>query len=247
MPIRNSKVPSSELFNRTRKKRLSNTQNKPATTTTDDSSKTVVGSEQGEQLEKPDQELGNRFEEQPNKARAEPAEPVEQKIPSHDKPSEEDQDAFVNVEQHDSIEPETPQEPPLDAPARKAGKAPSRNESENALIKLHMDMPHPAPGVSPTFDHLVEIQGEKVAFRLLLGKALELYAASLLEGTADDTKVSYTEGPQVTKTTRMFPRSAYEILTKNLNRAGLFSERAMGTLIGRRALAAFVAEDNKSV
>lgn len=131
----------------------------------------------------------------------------------------------------------------LDADRRRktpAGKVPEQ-------LRLQMALAYPVAGASPTFDQLVGVQNERVAFRLVLGKALETYAAAVADGTFVEAPTTYPESPEIAKTSRMFPKAAFSELAKVLNPTGLLSDRAMGTMIGRRALAAFVARDKGPV
>ena len=163
------------------------------------------------------------------------------------KPTDELEKSGHDADRHTArARPKPIEDPAPEASPTRTTEASTGQEDGVERLRLQMALAYPATGASPTFDQLVEVQNEKVAFRLVLGKALETYAASVMDGTFANAPTTYSEGSDVAKTSRMFPKAVYGELVKTLNSTGLLSARAIGTMIGRRALAAFVARDKAS-
>lgn len=246
MPIHNSKVSSAELFAKRRARRLKRAQ-------PDDDGVADPTSGQGGPVDSepigPDEDTQRPLgaTEESNSTRGEPAtiEPEGQGGPTE-----------IPGDTTRDDEPNASEDPPQSAIKRqsngsrkrqseKSDRAGASQRKETGPMKLHMRLAVPAPGASPTFDQLVEMHGEQPAFRLVLGKALELFAASVVDGRSGEAPLTYPESSKVIATARNIPKSAYAILTEEMNPKGLVSHRMMGTAIGRRALAAFVADDKK--
>lgn len=112
-------------------------------------------------------------------------------------------------------------------------------------LRLNIKLAHPAPGVCPTFDQIAEVRGDDVAFRLVLGKALETYAVAIQRKDVINSSITYTEGAKIKETSRMFPSKVYAEIAKVLNPTGLLSDRAIAATIGYRALAMFIQNDKR--
>lgn len=231
MPIRNSKVPSAEVFNVRRRRRLTRGHGQ-----SDEVTAQVSEWAKPEDAERPKEVSASQH--QPDDVVSEP---------SKQEP--------VSIDPGEARGMTTASDPPIsglrsiDQPTADrqlyplAKAVPGEIGADNQL-RLHVKIPYPAAGASATFDQLVTVQGEKVALRLVLTKALKLYALSVAEGTFRSAPTAYSESSNIVQTTRMFPRTAYLVLNEELNRTGLLSERAMGTVIAHRALAAFIATDS---
>lgn len=231
MPIRNSKVASSEVFSVQRKKRLARGRGQAASAT-DHPSDPPGQASAGVLKDKLDAHDPNQSTvDEPGVASSEQGEPS---------------DTEVGTEA-----PETRQGPATRPRLARRQDRPAETISDmvdpDDQLRLQVKLPYPASGTSATFDQLADVQGEKGAFRLVLTKALELYAASVADGTFADAPTKYSESQEIARTTRKFPRTAYVVLEKELNRTGLLSDRAVGTAIARRALAAFIASDKELI
>ncbi len=246
MPIRNSKVSSEEAFSVHRKARLSKR------SATKDRSKSQDANEVD------DTEAGSRQSE-PEAAKEAPLPPAnEDHSQKHDAAPEQgrpapagDEAGYGQEEKHSvegsAVEPESDDSPVLPRQKAKPGRQKPRSDAGTGQVRLQMIIAYPKPGASATFDNLVEMQGKKVAFRLFLGKALELYAAAVIDGTIDNVATTYPEDTQKADTSRVFSKEAYDKLSKTLDPAGLLPERVMATTIARRALAAFIAANKGSI
>lgn len=242
MPIHNSKVPSTELMAKRRARRLNKGQSpqEDVADPIDPVSSLLTGP--GEDAQKyPHGDSAKEPVRGEPSARAQEEQGIPTALPDdHAQKGELDASEERAPAMHE-IKPDPSKKRQL----RKGDRITPEQQSETGAIKLHMRLPVPAAGASPTFDQLAETHGEQSAFRLVLGKALELYAASVVGGSAGDAPTPYPEGSTVMVTTRNVPQIAYAILSKEMNSKGLVSRRMMGTAIARRALAAFVADDTE--
>ena len=231
MPIRNSKVPSGEVFARHRQARLTNLQ---------------PPSDTGAVEQSVDKRNADRETNAPS-----PAQPDQASERKSDRLPVKQSEAPTQKPHHEEKQSEAPSEPErseasISGLSRKKSANAAVQRGEAGQIQLQMALAYPAPGASPTIDQLASVESERVAFRLVLGNALKAYANAVTDGTKADAPTTYPEGPRIVKTSRMFPKAAYAELVKALNPTGLLSDRSMGTTIGRRALAAFVAHDKGS-
>ena len=125
----------------------------------------------------------------------------------------------------------------------KPAKPKRETVAKDETVQLRIMIPRPAAGASSTFDSLVELHGEKTAFRLMMRKALDDYAKLVLDGGLAKAPNEYPQSSSVVDTSRIFPREAYERAVSELDPMGIASDRLMSTTIARRALAAFIASD----
>lgn len=240
MPIQNSKVPSSELMARRRARRLNKgPENAGGDPKTEPVDPVMAGS--SEEVRPP---LDDNEQDAPTNQETKAASVEQDRAMQADASGNADQEhaSGAGAEASRPKKQTDSELSPKSRPGKTETKGPARQDEANR-IKLHMNLPVLALGTSPTFDEIAELQGEKLAFRLVLGKAVELYVDAVVDGAPRDMPATYPEGSTMVATTRTISKSAYDVLTKELNRTGLFSRYAMGTLIGRRALAAFVARD----
>lgn len=238
MPIRNSMVPSAEVFNIQRKKRLTRARGQ-----SDD-----VADQTHDRADPTDTKLQEEVsapQEHSDHVEGESAAADSRTKATSVGPDEAQEDR--REAEQSTTEPQLATSPLPDSKRAKVQESASNQDGDEEQLRLQMTLPYPAAGASATFDQLVEVQSEKGAFRLVLGKALELYAASVADGTFTSAPTRYPESPMIARTSRMFSKAAYAVLEKELNRTGLLSERAMGTAIARRALAAFIASDKDPI
>ena len=228
MPIRNSKVPSAEVFSIQRKKRLPRGRGQ-GTDATD------------RPVEQADEAPPREVSDPPQR----PDHPME--VPAAASCGRGDAPSAAGATTSLGTEPRSAEDKVSRTRQTRSVKAAPDKEEADDRVRLNVKLPYPATGSSPTFDHLVESQGEKGAFRLVLTKALELYAASAVEGTLADAPKKYPESENIARTTRGFSREAYDVLEGQVNPTGLLSDRAVGIAIARRALAAFIASDKDFV
>jgi hypothetical protein len=125
----------------------------------------------------------------------------------------------------------------------KSAKPKRETVAKDETVQLRIMIPRPAAGASSTFDSLVELHGEKTAFRLVMRKALDDYAKLVLNGGLAKAPNEYPQSSSVVDTSRIFPRDAYERAVSEFDPMGVASDRLMSTTIARRALAAFIASD----
>lgn len=232
MPFNKSKVSSAEVFNVQRKKRL----------TKGRSGQSVGGTDQPHDQVKPaDTDVPQDNPDTQHHDHSAAKEPEAASTDQNEAPG-----ADLKTDAPEAAP--RPVDPPRPArhPDQPAKTAPDNADADDQL-RLQVKLPYPASGASATFDQLVDVQGEKGAFRLVLTKALELYAASVADGTFADAPTSYPESKETARTTRSFPKAAYTVLENRLNRSGLLSDRAVGIAIARRALAAFIASDKDAI
>lgn len=240
MPIRNSVVQSAELFGRKRKNRLNTYHgNDDATDETSDRSEANPPI--------PDPETDRRADGGTDGGvpDATPDDQDRSVEGSHKKVQVAEEQGSAQLDDKDALPPDFEEEVVSGRRQKKPRKVAAKRLEESGQISLKMNVAYPAVGISPTFDQLAELQGEKAAFRLVLGKALDLYAASIMDGTAQSGPATYPQSPTPILTSRMFPEAAYAAFARQFDQAGLASKRIIGTAIGRRAMAAFVARDGK--
>ncbi|WP_299844703.1 hypothetical protein [uncultured Jannaschia sp.] len=242
MPIQNTKVPSSELMARRRARRL----NKGSENAGDDPTTEPTNPVMANLSEEVRPSLDDNEQDAPANDETKDASVEHDKAMQADVPGSADQEhaSGAGAEGSGPEKQTDPEQSPKSRREKSGAKGPARQD-EAGSIKLHMNLPVIARGTSPTFDEITELQGEKLAFRLVLGKAVELYVDAVMDGAPRDMTATYQEGSTMVATTRTISKSAYDVLTKELNRTGLLSRYAMGTLIGRRALATFVARDKR--
>lgn len=247
MPILNSVVESTEVFNRKRKNRLKTYQ---ANNSENDEPPHEVGQWKVDPLVSAPKDRSSdstTLEDAAGMASVEQDQPagLPNRAVQADEAQEPEAAPQLTAEEGPKQEVERRSAPKRQQ--KRSAEASAKPPQASDQMYLKMNVAYPAAGVSPTYDHLADLHGAKTAFRLVLGKALDLYAAAALDGTASDAPASYTASPTSPWTTRVFPKAAYAALAQEMDRTGLASERALGTAIGRRALAAFVAADKESI
>lgn len=142
-----------------------------------------------------------------------------------------------------SIQPSVARVPqPIASTKRTASSAATALEDD---LKLSMPVtaPHPAPGVSPSYDAITADHGPRVAILAVLKRAWPDIEAHLAAGQKIDRTAAYPTSGVETDTTRRLSPTLLETARTSLDPHGISSQRKLGRMLATAALAAYFAKE----
>ena len=112
-------------------------------------------------------------------------------------------------------------------------------------VMLSLSVPHPAPGVSPSFDEISKFHGGNTAMKTVLKRAIPLFEKRIKENTLSGIDVQYSLGDGITQTTRMMDVALVEAASKYFDPLGVLSRRGLALKIAQAALSLWFKQEAK--
>jgi len=138
-----------------------------------------------------------------------------------------------------SIQPSIERKPQPVAEARR----PTTMLEEHLKLSIPVTAPHPAPGVSPSYDAIAADHGPRTAILAVLKRAWPEIEAHLAAGERIDQAAAYPVSGVDTDTTRRLSPTLLETARASLDPHGISSQRKLGRMLATAALAAYFAKE----
>lgn len=127
----------------------------------------------------------------------------------------------------------TPRPTPLAAPALE----------DDLKLSIPVTAPHPAPGVSPSYDAIAADHGPRAAILAVLKRAWPDIEAHLAAGEKIERAGVYRTSGVETDTTRRLSSTLLETARASLDPHGISSQRKLGRMLATAALAAYFEKE----
>jgi hypothetical protein len=114
---------------------------------------------------------------------------------------------------------------------------------EDQKLSIPVTAPHPAPGVSPSYDAIAADHGPRAAILAVLKRAWPDIEAHLAAGEKIDRLATYPVSGVKTDTTRRLSPTLLETARVSLDPHGISSQRKLGRMLATAALAAYFAKE----
>lgn len=140
----------------------------------------------------------------------------------------------------------TPPASPASAmtPSAITAASPPASAPEDAVrLSIPVSAPHPAPGVSPSFDAIAADHGSRAAMLAILKRAWPGIEARLAAGEPLQSAASYPMAGLETGTTRRLTPDLLEVARMQLDPHGITSLRKLGRMLAIIALAAWFEQE----
>jgi hypothetical protein len=134
----------------------------------------------------------------------------------------------------------TPQ--PIAAARRPTPRATTMLE-DDLKLSIPVTAPHPAPGVSPSYDAIAADHGPRAAILAVLKRAWPDIEAHLAAGEKIDRAATYPVSGVDTDTTRRLSPVLMETARASLDPHGISSQRKLGRMLATAALAAYFTKE----
>lgn len=131
---------------------------------------------------------------------------------------------------------------PIASTSRTAPRAATALE-DDLKLSIPVTAPHPAPGVSPSYDAIAADHGLRAAILAVLKRAWPDIEAHLAAGDKIDRPAAYPTSGVETDTTRRLSPTLLETARASLDPHGISSQRKLGRMLATAALAAYFAKE----
>jgi len=142
-----------------------------------------------------------------------------------------------------SIQPSGGRKPQPVAEARRPTPRATTMLEEHLKLSIPVTAPHPAPGVSPSYDAIAADHGPRTAILAVLRRAWPEIEAHLAAGEMIDQAAAYPVSGVDTDTTRRLSPTLLETARASLDPHGISSQRKLGRMLATAALAAYFAKE----
>lgn len=186
----------------------------------------------------------------PHEALEVPEAPISDPVPaSPEAKPERETDKVNNQETEKGMSLSTTQQDPRQStpPARRrqtaAPRAGGNKQSESVLVKAYVAQP--ARGVSPTYDEIAPVYGDKAALKHLLDVAMISLQEAIEANEVDslEAEPNYAAVAKRNHVSRAFAYSSYAILEKKIDPIGILKFGTVGRTIVQGALNRFIARE----